>query len=130
MPNDNPSRYNHGDIECIDAIRSALSPTEFRGFCKGSMIRYVWREAYKGGDVDLGKAKDYAEYAILAPDAVSVSMVDALYDLADTLDKACVHSCSAKTCPLFKYMDPACPSCMYCISDNISKAIRDILKGE
>lgn len=60
------NRYRHGDIECIDAIRAALSPEEYRGFCKGTMIRYIWRERYKGGDVDLGKAEDYIMYALQA----------------------------------------------------------------
>lgn len=27
---DNADRYAHGDIECIDAIRAALTPEEFR----------------------------------------------------------------------------------------------------
>jgi len=28
---DRPARYCHGDIECKDAIRAALTPEEFRG---------------------------------------------------------------------------------------------------
>lgn len=61
---DDTTRYRHGDVECIDAIRAALTPEEFRGFCKGNVIKYVWRERYKGGDADLVKAKDYICYAI------------------------------------------------------------------
>ena len=57
------SRYLHGDIECIDAIRAALSPEEFRGFCKGNVIKYVWREKYKGAREDLHKASDYLTWA-------------------------------------------------------------------
>ena len=53
------SRYAHGPIECIDAIKAALSPEEWRGFVKGNVLKYVWREAYKGGDCDLSKAADY-----------------------------------------------------------------------
>lgn len=52
-------RYTHGPIECIDAIKSALIPEEWRGFVKGNVLKYVWREAYKGGDCDLRKAADY-----------------------------------------------------------------------
>ena len=52
-------RYAHGPIECIDAVKSALSPEEWRGFVKGNVLKYVWREAYKGGDCDLRKAADY-----------------------------------------------------------------------
>lgn len=56
-------RYMHGSIECIDAIRAALTPEEFRGFCKGNALKYVWREKYKGGNVDLEKASDYLLWA-------------------------------------------------------------------
>lgn len=58
------NRYRHGDIECIDAIRAALSPEEFRGFCKGNVLKYVWREAFKGGDVDIKKACAYIRYML------------------------------------------------------------------
>lgn len=57
-------RYRHGDVECIDAIRAALTPEEFRGFCKGNVLKYVWRERHKGGDCDLDKARDYVGYAV------------------------------------------------------------------
>jgi hypothetical protein len=46
-PNDH---YRQGDIECIDAIRAALTDEEWRGFCKGNVLKYVWREKHKGGD--------------------------------------------------------------------------------
>ena len=39
----NPDHYKQGDIECIDAIRAALTPEEFRGFCKGNALKYLWR---------------------------------------------------------------------------------------
>ena len=51
-----PSHYTAGTVECIDAIESALSPEEFRGYCKGNAIKYAWREALKGNDEDLQKA--------------------------------------------------------------------------
>ena len=57
-------RYRHGSIECIDAIRAALTPEEFRGFCKGNVMKYIWRERHKGGDADLDKARDYVGYAV------------------------------------------------------------------
>lgn len=52
-------RYAHGPVECIDAVKAALSSEEWRGFVKGNVLKYVWREAYKGGDCDLRKAADY-----------------------------------------------------------------------
>lgn len=51
-----PSHYTQGDIECIDAIRAALTPEEFRGYCKGSAFKYLWREKHKGQDVSVEKA--------------------------------------------------------------------------
>ena len=62
------ARYRHGSIECIDAIRAALTPEEFRGFCKGNVMKYVWRERHKGGDADLDKARDYVGYAVAGDD--------------------------------------------------------------
>lgn len=55
----NPEHYKQGDIECIDAIRAALTPEEFRGYCKANVIKYVWRERHKQQDTALRKARDY-----------------------------------------------------------------------
>jgi hypothetical protein len=60
-PNDH---YRQGDIECIDAIRAALTDEEWRGYCKGSIIGYVWRERHKGGDEDLIKSQDFLRWAL------------------------------------------------------------------
>jgi hypothetical protein len=54
-----PPHYRQGKIECIDAIRAALTEEEFRGYCKGNAIKYAWREKHKGGDEDLKKAAWY-----------------------------------------------------------------------
>ena len=54
-----PPHYRQGDIECIDAIRAALTPEEFRGYCKGNALKYVWRERHKGGAESLAKAQWY-----------------------------------------------------------------------
>ena len=43
-------------VECIEAIRSALTEEEFRGYCKGNALKYVWREKHKGQDESLKKA--------------------------------------------------------------------------
>ena len=56
---DHPDHYNAGSIECIDAIRAALTPEEFRGFCKGNALKYIWREQFKGGFESLEKAVWY-----------------------------------------------------------------------
>ncbi len=54
-----PEHYTSGSVECIEAIRSALTLEEFRGFIKGVVIKYAWREKLKGGDEDLAKARWY-----------------------------------------------------------------------
>jgi hypothetical protein len=56
-----PEHYRKGKVECIDAIASALTAEEFRGYVKGNMIKYVWREKYKGGDEDLKKIEKYIQ---------------------------------------------------------------------
>jgi hypothetical protein len=60
-PNDH---YRQGEIECIDAIRAALTDEEWRGYCKGNVLKYTWREKHKGGDGSLLKAQDYLRWAL------------------------------------------------------------------
>ena len=43
-----PPHYTQASIECIDAIAAALSEEEFRGFCKGNALKYIWRSELKG----------------------------------------------------------------------------------
>jgi hypothetical protein len=58
-PVNHPDHYTNGVIECIDAIQSALTPEEFRGYCKGNAIKYIWRELMKGGNESIAKAQWY-----------------------------------------------------------------------
>lgn len=65
---DNVNSPNHYkltglDVEVIDVIRASMSPEEFKGYCKGNVIKYVTRENKKNGMEDLRKAKKYLEYA-------------------------------------------------------------------
>lgn len=61
---DHPNHYqSEAGIEAIDAIRAALTPEEFRGFCKGNALKYLWRERLKGADEDLAKAATYIGFA-------------------------------------------------------------------
>ena len=61
-----PSHYRQGGVECIDAIESALTAEEFRGYCKGNALKYIWRERHKGQDESLKKAVWYLERALKA----------------------------------------------------------------
>lgn len=55
----NPAHYKSGEIECINAIKATLTEEEWRGFCKGNIIKYTWRERLKGGEESLRKAQWY-----------------------------------------------------------------------
>ena len=59
-PVTSPSHYTDGDVECIDALRSALGPEGFAGYCAGAAMKYIWRYRHKGKEVeDLRKAEWY-----------------------------------------------------------------------
>ena len=54
-----PSHYTDGKIECIDAIESSMSKEAFLGYCKGNILKYIWRYEHKGGVESLKKAMWY-----------------------------------------------------------------------
>ena len=58
-PVENPMHYAAGSVECIDAIEAQLTTEEFRGYLKGNVAKYMWRERHKGGIESLKKAKWY-----------------------------------------------------------------------
>ena len=65
---EHPSHYTNGSVECIDAIESALTPIQFRGYLRGNVLKYVWRTGLKGGPhkavEDLEKARWYLDRLI------------------------------------------------------------------
>ena len=63
-PVNHPEHYTQANVECIDAIKSALTEDEFRGFIKGQILKYTWRERFKNGVEDLKKCQWYLEYYI------------------------------------------------------------------
>lgn len=63
-----PSHYTHGGIECIDAIRASMTVDGFCDYCKGNIIKYIWRWRDKGGVEDLRKASVYLDWLINAAD--------------------------------------------------------------
>ena len=58
-PVEKPMHYAAGSVECIDAIEAQLTPEEFRGYLKGNVAKYIWRERKKGGKESLKKARWY-----------------------------------------------------------------------
>ena len=65
-PNDrikHPSHYFKGGMECIDAIRAAVTDCRgFEAYCVGNIVKYVWRYKEKNGIEDLQKAAKYLEW--------------------------------------------------------------------
>lgn len=60
-----PQHYTAGGIECIDAIKAALTPEQFTGFCRGNAIKYLWRAGRKNSTTeDLAKAAWYVQKEI------------------------------------------------------------------
>lgn len=59
-----PSHYTMGGVECIDAIRAALGQEGFQEYCRGNVIKYLWRWRHKGGLEDLEKARVYQNWLI------------------------------------------------------------------
>ena len=59
-----PSHYCKSGMECIDAIKSAVSTITdpFEAYCTGNIIKYIWRWHDKNGIEDLHKAVQYIEF--------------------------------------------------------------------
>ena len=60
----NPKHYQQGPIDAIVAIQSALDPDEMRGYLKGQVFKYLWREGHKGGLEDILKAQWYLNHLV------------------------------------------------------------------
>lgn len=81
-----PAHYTQGDIECIDAIRAALSPDEFIGGLRWQVFKYLWRYKYKGTPVeDLNKAKQYLTWLIEETEG-QIAEMDELHREIDRLN--------------------------------------------
>lgn len=62
-----PGHYTAGGIETIDYIRAKMSQEEFKGYCKGNILKYMSRSRLKGEELkDLKKARVYLEWLIEA----------------------------------------------------------------
>ena len=80
-----PSHYTkNGGIECIDAIRSSMTPKEFQGMCKGNVMKYIWRYRDKNGVEDLKKAKVYLDWLIESVETTSWTTI--LEDESKTIE--------------------------------------------
>ena len=60
-----PGHYTVGGHEAIAVIKAKLTPEEFRGYCKGNVLKYVMRANYKDHhDTDILKAEYYIRECI------------------------------------------------------------------
>lgn len=57
-PVNHPEHYTRGNIECLDAIKSALGD-KYKYYVQGNLIKYIWRFPHKNGFQDLQKAQFY-----------------------------------------------------------------------
>lgn len=60
-PVNNPSHYNQGSMEAIEAIEAMFKdPEHFKAYCEGTILKYLWRHKYKKKPIqDLEKAEWY-----------------------------------------------------------------------
>lgn len=57
-----PSHYCRGGIETIDYLKAFLTPEEYRGYLKGTMLTYISRAPWKENEAqDYAKAAWYAD---------------------------------------------------------------------
>ena len=59
-----PAHYTQGGIECIEALKAALGFEGFKAYCRGNIIKYLWRTEHKNKVQDLKKAKWYLDRLI------------------------------------------------------------------
>lgn len=54
-----PKHYKNGKMEAIVIMQNTLTEEEFKGFCKGLIIKYLYRADSKNGLEDYKKAQWY-----------------------------------------------------------------------
>ena len=61
---EHPMHYTQNGIECIEAIKASMTADGFMDYCKGNVLKYIWRWRDKGGAEDLEKARVYLGWMI------------------------------------------------------------------
>jgi len=60
-----PPHYNRKNVEAIRAIEASMEDSDFCGYLKGNILKYLWRYNYKGKPLeDLEKSKYYLNLLI------------------------------------------------------------------
>lgn len=60
----NPEHYKTGGLEVIKILKIKMTKEEFKGFCKGLIIKYMLRADTKNGVEDYKKAQWYLKCLI------------------------------------------------------------------
>tara|TARA_R100001510_G_C7594156_1_gene162886 strand:+ start:33 stop:260 length:228 start_codon:yes stop_codon:yes gene_type:complete len=63
-PVNKPKHYNQSGIECINAIQASMTDDQFAAYCKGNVMKYLWRYEHKNKEQDLRKAEWYLQRLI------------------------------------------------------------------
>lgn len=63
-PVNQPAHYTQGGVECIEAIKAAMTAEAFAGYLRGNAVKYLWRYEHKGGVESLKKARWYLDRLI------------------------------------------------------------------
>jgi hypothetical protein len=71
-----PPHYKQGDVECIEAIKSATGDG-YQGYLQGNIMKYIWRYRAKGQRLnDLRKAEWYLKELIVNEYAEQAKQAD------------------------------------------------------
>ena len=61
-----PDHYMVGGIETIEYLKAKLTASEFEGYCRGNVLKYLSRAPHKNGVEDYQKAQVYLGWLIEA----------------------------------------------------------------
>jgi Protein of unknwon function (DUF3310) len=66
-----PNHYHQGGIDIYEIMQAKMSPEEYKGFCKGNVLKYLLRADLKGKPIeDLKKLRFNTERAIEAYEGI------------------------------------------------------------
>jgi hypothetical protein len=66
-----PNHYHQGGIDIYEIMQAKMSPEEYKGFCKGNVLKYLLRADLKGKPIeDLKKLRFNTDRAIEAYEGI------------------------------------------------------------
>lgn len=61
-----PPHYTQGDIECIDAMASALGKDGMVAYLRGACLKYTWRMMTKGSPLEDARKLEWYAHELVA----------------------------------------------------------------